>query len=379
MITKFFIPTRIISGAGSFMLLGAEAAAIGRSALLVTGKSSSRKSGLLDRAVADLAKHGVAVTVFDKVEPNPRSSTVDEGAAIIREKGLELVIALGGGSPMDAAKGMVIAAIGGQPIWHYIETREKISGDSPKLITVPTVAASGSESNAGAVITNWQTHDKCVVSDRCAFPVLSIIDPELTLTLPPRPTAQGGVDIFCHVVEPYITTSNPQPLTDGIQETTMKLVVDYLPRALENPQDIEARSQLSWASTVACSDFAGLGGGGGVMTMHGMEHPLSGYYDMAHGDGLAALLPAWLASLADIRQHRLDRLGEKVFGERDGLAAVKGWLKRVGMNFKLRDLGVDQEKLAALAVNALDTASWLRAHPKKLDAAAVEAIYRAAW
>jgi hypothetical protein len=159
----------------------------------------------------------------------------------------------------------------------------------------------------------------------------------------------------------------------------MKLVVDYLPRVMENLQDIEARSQLSWASTVACSDFAGLGGGGGVMTMHGMEHPLSGLYDMAHGDGLAALLPAWLGSLADIRQHRLDSLGEKVFGERDGLAAVQGWLKRIGMNFKLRGLGVEREKLSALAGNALATASWLRAHPKKLDAAAIEAIYRAAW
>jgi alcohol dehydrogenase class IV len=379
MATTFYIPTKIISGAGGFSQLGKEAAQIGKKALLVTGKSSMRRSGLLDRAVADLNKHGVAVTVFDKIEPNPRSSTVDEGARIVREKGLDVVIALGGGSAMDAAKGIVVAATGGKPVWHYIETREKIFGDSPKLITVPTVAASGSESNCGAVITNWGTHEKCVLSDRCAYPSVSIVDPELTLTLPSKPTAQGGVDIFCHLVEPYITAGNPQPLTDGIVETSMKLVVDYLPRVLAKLDDLEARSQLSWASTIACSAFAELGGGDGAMTMHGIEHPLSGQYDMAHGDGLAALLPAWLRSLVDIRQERLDKLGCKVFGEKDGIKAAEKWLKLVGMNLRLRDLGVEKARLEDLAANALKTAPWLAAHPKKLDKAAIVAIYEEAW
>jgi alcohol dehydrogenase YqhD (iron-dependent ADH family) len=379
MITTFYIPTRIISGAGAFSLLGAEAGTLGRHALLVTGKNSMRRSGLLDRAVADLEGHGIQVTVFDRVEPNPRSTTVDAGAAIIREKNLDLVVALGGGSAMDAAKGMVMAAIGGKPIWHYVATGEKVSGTGPKLITVPTVAASGSEANNGAVITNWETHEKCSVGDRCSYPVLSIVDPELTLTLPARPTAQGGVDIFCHVVEPYITAAAPQPLTDGIMETTMKLVVDYLPRVLAKPQDITARYQLGWASTVACSDFASLGGGDGSMTLHGIEHPLSGYYDMAHGDGLAALLPAWLKSLAEVRQSRLHKLGKQVFGAEDGIAAVEKWLESTGMNLKLRDLGVAREKFPELAASALKTAPWLNQHPVKLEVQAVAAIYAAAW
>ena len=379
MTTTFYIPTKIISGAGGFGQLGKEAAGIGKKALLVTGKGSMRRSGLLDLAVADLQKHGVAVTVFDRVEPNPRSSTVDEGANIVRQKQLNVVIALGGGSAMDAAKGIVVGAIGGKPVWHYIETREKVHGDSPKLIAVPTVAASGSESNCGAVITNWETHDKCVLRDYCAYPAVSIIDPELTLTLPAKPTAQGGVDIFCHLIEPYITAGNPQPLTDGIVETSMKLVVDYLTRVLAKLDNLEARSQLSWASTIACSAFAELGGGDGAMTMHGIEHPLSGLYDMAHGDGLAALLPAWLKSLADIRQDRLDKLACNVFGEKNGLVAVEKWLKKVGMNLRLRDLGVEKTKLFELAANSLKTAPWLAAHPKKLDKAAIAAIYGEAW
>ena len=379
MITRFYIPTKIIAGAGSFRLLGEEAARLGKRALLVTGQSSARKTGLLDRAASDLRRHGVETTVFERVEPNPRSTTVDEGARLIREGNLDLVVALGGGSPMDAAKGMVVGAIGGKPIFHYIRTGEKVKGETPKLITVPTVAASGSESNCGAVITEWETHEKCVVSDRCAFPAVSIVDPELTLTLPARPTAQGGVDIFCHLIEPYVTASRPQPLTDGIVETSMTLVVDYLPRALKNLGDLEARSQLSWASTIACSAFAGLGGGDGSMTMHGIEHPLSGYYDIAHGDGLAALLPAYLASLAGIRADRLTKLGCNVFGKPDGLAAVGEWLREIGMNHKLSELGVEREKLPGLAANALKTASWLRDHPTMLDKKAVTDIYEAAW
>ena len=379
MITTFYIPTKIISGAGAFAQLGQEAAAIGSKAMLVTGRSAARQSGMLDRAVADLENNGVEVVVFERVEPNPRSSTIDDGAKIVREAGLDMVIALGGGSVMDASKGIVVAAAGGESVWHYIMTGEKVTGKVPKLIAVPTVAASGSEANCGAVITNWETHDKCVLSNSCAYPAVSIVDPELTLTLPLKPTAQGGVDIFCHLLEPYITTGNPQPLTDGILETSMLMVVDYLPVALKKLDDLESRSQLSWASTVACSAFAGLGGGGGSLTMHAIEHPLSGLYDMAHGDGLAALLPAWLCSLADVRQARLEKLGRNLFGKNDGIAAIENWLGEVGMRLKLRDLGVEKEKLADLAQNALDTAPWLAVHPKKMDVASISAIYEEAW
>ena len=377
--TIFHLPTKIISGVGAFVHLGAEAANIGNKAVLVTGKKAMHSTGILNRALDDLERNGVETFIFDRVESNPRSSTVDDGAAMVRQKNIEVVIALGGGSAMDAAKGIVIAAMGGQPIWHYVQTRKKVVGNMPKLITVPTVAASGSESNCGAVITNWETRDKCVVSAQCAYPAVSIVDPELTITLPAKPTAQGGVDIFCHLVEPYITAANPQPLTDGIVETCLKLVVEYLPIAMCKPYDLDVRKQLSWASTIACSDFAGLGGGDGAMTMHGIEHPLSGLYDIAHGDGLAALLPSWLSSLSDVRQPRLNKLGQNVFGEQDGIVAVERWLKTCGVNHRLRDLGVEKAKLLDLGQNALDTAPWLAANPKKLDAQAVATIYQNSW
>ncbi|UCG54467.1 MAG: iron-containing alcohol dehydrogenase, partial [Dehalococcoidia bacterium] len=266
MITTFYLPTRIIFGLGSLARLGVEAVKLGRKAILVTGKSSLRETGILDRVVDDLKENGIEIIVYDRIEPNPRTTTVDTGARLANENGVDLVIGIGGGSAMDAAKGITIASSGTWPVWDYIEKGIEVEGVVPRLILVPTVAASGSEANNGAVITNWQTHEKCVLNSPHIYPSISIVDPELTLTLPARPTLQGGVDIFCHLVEPYVTSERPEPLTDAIIEASLRLVVMYLPQVLAQPHNVYARGQLSWASTIACSPFALLGGGDGAMT-----------------------------------------------------------------------------------------------------------------
>jgi len=376
MITTFYLPTKIIFGPGSLARLGTEAAELGRKAILVSGKSSLRKSGILDSVVNDLKNNGVEALVYDRIEPNPRAATVDEGARLAREAGVDLVIGIGGGSAMDAAKGIVIASSGTCPVWDYIEKDIEVGGIVPKLILVPTVAASGSEANCGAVITNWQTHEKCVLNSPHVYPAVSIVDPELTLTLPAKPTAQGGVDIFCHLVEPYITAEEPAPLTDAILEATMRLVVEYLPRILAKPDDIYARSQLSWASTIACSPFVSLGGGDGAMTLHGIEHPLSGCYDIAHGGGLAALLLAWMRYTSPVRKERFETLGRNVFNQPDGIAATGQWLQKTGMNIRLSELGIEPERVTEIADNAVKTAPWVKKHPNRLDAESIAKIYR---
>jgi len=375
-ITRFYLPTKLIFGPGSLALLGEEAAKLGQKAILVTGATSMRRTGVLDRVVNDLKANSIEVSVFSKVEPNPRVSTVDEGGKIaIREKA-DLIIGLGGGSAMDAAKGIALASSGTRSIWHYIETDAKVKLPLPSLVLVPTVAASGSEANSGAVITNWETHEKSVLSSPYLFAKVSIIDPELTLTLPQKITAQGGVDIFCHLAECYLTTTKPSPLSDGIMETAMRMVVKSLPQALARPKDIEARTTLSWASTIACSQFTTLGGGAGVMTLHGIEHPLSGYYDIAHGDGLAALLPAWMRYTLLANSERFRSLGENVFNQTDGILATSNWLEKVGMKLRLSELGTEAERLEELAKCAVKTASWLKYHPRLLDAAAIKQLYQ---
>jgi alcohol dehydrogenase YqhD (iron-dependent ADH family) len=246
----------------------------------------------------------------------------------------------------------------------------------PSLILVPTVAASGSETNNIAVITNWEIHEKRALRSPYFFAKVSIVDPELTLTLPQKTTAQGGVDIFCHLVEDYLTTTEPSPLSDGIMETAMRMVVESLPQALASPKDIKPRTDLSWASTIACSQFTILGGGAGVMTLHGIEHPLSGYYDIAHGDGLAALLPAWMRYTLPANSERFRHLGENVFNQKDAILATEQWLERVGMKLKLSGLGVKIEHFETLADCTVKTAPWLKYHPRLLDAAAIKQIYQ---
>jgi len=378
MVTTFCLPSRIIFGLGSVVVLGVEVKKLGRRAMLVTGSHSARQIGLLDRVSGDLASNGLTVLVFDKVRPNPRAATVDEGAEVVRREGIDLIIGLGGGSAMDAAKCIRLANAGGQSIWDYyigaadIEVTKRVL----PLILVPTVAASGSEANSGAVITNWETHEKRVLDSPLFYSNVSIVDPELTLTLPQKLTAQGGIDIFCHVVECYITTGRLSSLSDGIMETVMRLVVRALPQALTKLDDIEARARLSWASTMACSQFMELGGGAGYMTLHGIEHPLSAYYDIAHGDGLAALLPAWMTYTFPVRRERFNSLGRNVFGEVDGVAAVEKWLDKVGMRISLRNLGVEFQRIDEIADCAVRTAPWLGKHPNVLDAPAVAQIYR---
>lgn len=356
--------------------MGIEAAKLGRKAILVTGKSSLCKTGVIDRVINDLKNNGVETFIYNRIEPNPRVTTVDEGAKLVREDGIGLVIGIGGGSAMDAAKGIVIASSGTRSVWDYINKNIEAGEIVPKLILIPTVAASGSEANSGAVITNWQTHEKCVLNSPHIYPKISIVDPELTLTLPTKTTVQGGVDIFCHLVEPYITAEIPTPLTDAIVEATLRLVVEYLPRILAKPDDIYARSQLSWASTIACSPFISLGGGDGAMTLHGIEHPLSGYYDIAHGDGLAALILAWMRYTNPVRKERFKFLGRNVFNQPDGIIGTKRWLEKIGMIINLSELCIEPQRIGEMADCAARTASWLKKHPNILDIKNITKIYR---
>lgn len=375
MATRFHLPVKILFGPGTLDQLGEEASKLGRKALVVT-YPDIRRVGILERVTKQLAAKGVQTEVFEKVEPNPRATTVDAGADLARRQGAEVIIGLGGGSAMDAAKSLALAAGGSKPIWSYVGQRFQVEGRTPAIIQVPTLAGTGSEINNGAIITNWETHVKSGVSHPVMFAQTAIIDPELTLSVPPGQTKAGGVDIFCHIVESYVTDTEPAPLTDGIRETVMKMVIEYLPRALKKPDDLEARTQLSWASTVAMSQLARLGGGLGSLTCHGIEHALSGYYDVTHGDGLAALLPAWMKFTRPAMGQRFDKLGQSVFGLSDGIQGTEAFLAEIGMRVRLGDIGCEKEKAEEIADLAIVSSPWLSAHPIPLDRQAVAGIYR---
>jgi alcohol dehydrogenase YqhD (iron-dependent ADH family) len=375
--TTFNLPVRIVYGAGSITRLGREATAIGRKAMIVT-YPDIRRVGLLDGVVEDLKSNGVDTLIFEEVEPNPRSSTVDKGARIARDNKIDLIIGLGGGSAMDTAKGIALASNGTDSIWDYIRGGTgEVKGPVPPLIQVPTMAGTGSEINAGGVITNWETHVKTGIGHRSLWAKLAIVDPEVTLTVPEKQTKAGAADIFSHVVERYVTDDRPSPMTDGIRETVMKMVVEYLPKVLVRMDDIKARTQLSVASTTAMSSFVTWGDGGGVMSCHGIEHALSGYYDVTHGEGLAALLPAWMKFYLPEMKERFTLLGQKVFGKNDGIKATEEWLESVGLRLRLRDMGCELERADEIAELAIQSTPGLDSGgPKTLDAAAIAQIYQ---
>ena len=375
--TTFNLPVRIVYGPGSIARLGREAAVLGQKAMIVT-YPDIRRVGLLDKVVVNLKSSGVDTLIFEEVEPNPRSSTVDKGARIARDEKIDLIIGLGGGSAMDTAKGIALASSGTGSIWDYISGGTgEVKGPVPPLIQVPTMAGTGSEINAGGVITNWETHVKTGIGHRSLWAKLALVDPEVTLTVPEKQTKAGAADIFSHVVERYVTDDKPTPMTDGIRETVMKMVVQYLPKVLARPDDIEARTQLSVASTTAMSSFVTWGDGDGVMSCHGVEHAVSGYYDVTHGEGLAALLPAWMKFYLPEMKERFDLLGQNVFGKKDGIQATEEWFQSAGLMFRLRDMGCELERADEIAELAIQSTPGLdTGGPKTLNAAAIAQIYR---
>ncbi len=377
MIQTLSLPIKILFGPGSINHLGQEAKTLGRHAMIVT-YPDIRKLGFLDVVLKDLKSLGLETEVFEELGPNPRSSTIDRAAAMARKKKVDLVIGLGGGSAMDAAKGIALASTSEAPIWDYMMERVEVSGPVPNLIQVPTLAGTGSELNPIAVFTNWENHEKRYTMNPNLWAKLAIIDPELTITVPAKQTASGGVDILSHIMECYLMPEQPMPMNDAIREAVMKVTVQVLPKVLTHLDDIDGRSQLSWASTIASSDLSRLGGSAGSMTCHGIEHAISGYYDINHGAGLAALLPAWMKQILPARKERVDLLGKNVFGKTDGIAAFEEWLDQIGMKLRLRDLGCELERADEIANIALKIWDY-RLHPTKIDAKTIAQIYRDAY
>jgi len=356
-------PTRVIFGAGEFSRLGEEASAIGKHALIVTGKSSTRKSGVLDKSIELLNASGVDSTVFDEIEPNPRSTSIDRAASIVKESACDFVIGLGGGSPMDAAKVISVVAAGGGSSWDYIyhspDVEVRPVESALPIITVPTLAATGSEANGGAVVTNWEENDKAPLIHPMMYPVFSIVDPELSISVPTNYTADGGVDIISHAMETYFSSPVFTPLQDRITEGIIRTVMESLPRAVKDGTDLEARTQLSWCSTVALCGIPNAGRLGGF-PIHAIEHALSAHYDISHGRGLSILMPHIMKHTSE---HKLDKyvaFARNIFfvdvdsmspqdAAIEGISRFVDWQKTVGMHLSLSDVGIDKSKFDEMA------------------------------
>ncbi len=363
----FYLPTKIIFGPGTIDRVGLEASKLGDRALIVTGKSSSSTFGILDKVRGSLTDEGLAVVVFNEIEPNPRTTTIDRAGELARQEKCEFVIGLGGGSPMDAAKAIAVAAVENRPIWDFIPHGRTPSRPVKKalpIMEIPTLAATGSEADAGGVFTNWETHEKATLFLPLLYPRVSIVDPELTLTVPKDYTADGGIDIICHVIEGFFTGAENCPVQDRFSMAIIKTVMESLPVVLADLKNIEARANLSWASAVALSGMVNAGRGG-AFPIHALEHALSGHYDVSHGRGLAVLLPALMEYTYKARPAKYAMLAEELFclpreNRTDvemaarAVEEMRRFLKSVDRLINFKDIGItDDSKFEKMADDTL--------------------------
>lgn len=390
---EFLLPTKIIFGAGEIVKLSKEVKKIGKKPLLITGKTAMRKTGILDKVLEILEQANIKPVLFEKIEPNPRAKTVDEAGQIARDEGCDMVIGLGGGSPMDAAKGIAAVAISKRSVWDHIysgegETFIPIRKALP-IVCVPTIAATGSEADRGGVITNADTNEKAGIFGEPLFPTLSIVDPELTFTCPKNYTIDGGIDIITHVMESYFTGVDTAYLQDRFSESIVRTVIHYLPMAIENPEHFEARTHLSWCSTVALSGLVNQGRGGNF-PLHALEHAVSGYYDISHGRGLALLLPALMEYTMPARPQKFVEMGANIFGinftnESEEIAAaqsieaMKGFLASVDRHIRFSNLGIDDSKFEKMAddiIRIYGGGKNFLENPHPIDKAGILEIFR---
>ncbi|HET6486142.1 MAG TPA: iron-containing alcohol dehydrogenase, partial [Spirochaetia bacterium] len=308
---ELFLPTRYLFGTGVVQKAGAETGKLGRRALLVTGKSSASRSGLLATVENLLKAEGLFVCSLAGVDPNPRLSTCVAGARLCKEHAVDVVVAVGGGSVLDASKTIAALALDSGEPWDFFTGARPITRALP-LVDVLTVAATGSEYGPYAVITNEKTGEKLGTFGEAIIPRVSIVDPSLTFTVPARHTAFGAVDIISHHLEAYLACEEAPPIQDELTEAVIRSVIVNTGKALTNPRDLEARSCLLWANTLACGVFM-VGRGAMRFDAHAVEHELSAAYDVPHGAGLAVILPALMRWRVEKDPTRVERFARQVF------------------------------------------------------------------
>lgn len=352
---EFYNPTRLIFGAGSLAQLGEAVRQYGKKALLVIGGGSVKKSRAFDRAVASLKAAGISVVEFSGVEPNPRLSTVIRAAELAKKEECDVVIGMGGGSVMDASK--VIAATvlyEGDPrdMLMRAEKMPRLPERVLPIITVPTLAATGSEMNCGAVITIDDEDEKLktFVQTEVLYPRVAVVDPELTITVPKIQTAYGVCDIIAHVTEGYFNGIDGTPIQDRFAEGVILTVLEWGPKAVNNGNDLEARTQVQWASIVALNGWV-QAGVNAMYPVHMIEHTLSALYDIPHGAGLAAVNPAWMRFAARFRPERFAQFAQRMFGisamgkddlsvAMEGIDRFEEFLRSIGCPTRLSELGI---------------------------------------
>lgn len=382
---NFFNPTRVLFGAGELNNLHKQAMPGKKAMVVISNGKSTRENGTLDRTLEQLSMAGVETALFDKVEANPLKSTVEAGAKFAKEDDCDFVVALGGGSVMDAAKVMAMYALQPGELWDYVAgstgKMKPLVNPTLPVIAITTTAGTGSEVDQWGVVTNPETNEKigCGGMDSL-FPVLAVVDPELMLTVPPKFTAYQGFDALFHSVEGYISIVSSL-MSDMVQLAAIENIGKYLPRAVKDGNDLEAREHVAFANTMSGYSMVV----GSCTSEHSMEHAMSAYHqNLPHGAGLIMISKEYYTHF--INKHCCDErfvrmaqaLGKADAKEpMDFITALVDLQKACGVaDLKMSDYGIQKDECMTLAKNARATMGGLFAcDPMQMTDEECAAIY----
>jgi alcohol dehydrogenase YqhD (iron-dependent ADH family) len=359
---EFFNPVRIIFGPGEISKTGVESAKLGSKALLVSYKEHDFFDDLLIKIRSMLEAEHLKVIPFFEVTANPRMSQASEGVKVCKEEEVDLVIAVGGGSAMDAAKVIAAGVFYEKELWNMVVSRHDSMTVVPPekalpLLLIPTLPATGSEMNCCAVITNEKINEKSYVYSPCLFPKLSIADPSLTCSLPVYQTACGAADTISHVLEFYLNGQYDAPLQNRIQEGVILTVMENVNKAMEKPDDVTVRGHLQLASIVALNGWSQPGDA--WTPMHQLGHVLSARHDLAHGATLSIIMPAWMKCLYNTRVESYVQFADRIFGievdkmskeeaAEEGIKRFETFLKEINVPTRLSDVNVQADEIDEL-------------------------------
>ena len=387
---QYYAPTRVVFGRGAERRTGQLLQELGVKRVLIHyGGGSAVKSGLLDRVAASLDQEGIIHTSLGGVVPNPRLSKVREGAALAREFGAELILAVGGGSVIDSSKAIAYGLAEDADVWELYDRARQAKACLP-VACVLTIAAAGSEMSNSSVITNQDTGEKRGYRNDLCRLKLAVMNPELTVTLPPYQTAAGCTDVLMHTLERYFTQGGNMELTDQIAESLLRTVMKNALILRDNPADYDARAEVMWASSLSHNDLTGLGADGMDFVSHGLEHELGGMFDVTHGAGLSAVWPSWARYVYRDCLPRFVKFARNVMnvepGASDeetalrGIAALEDFFRSIHMPVTLRELGVEptEEQILAMAASCAKGAGGKKGTAKLLYQADMAEIYRMA-
>lgn len=366
---KFHTNTEILFGKGQIEQLPEVLARYGKNVLLAYGSGSIKQNGIYT-AIKTLLSDFKCVDFAD-IEPNPHLTSVQRGAELCRKHQIDVILAVGGGSVIDCSKIVAAAAYYEGNAWDLVLDPDKITKALP-LVTVLTMAGTGSEMNKGAVITNTDLQMKKGTGNWPTMPMASIIDPTYLYTLPAKQTAAGSADILSHLLENYFKATPDADVQDRIAEGIMQTVIKYAPIALKNPRDYSARANLAWSSSLALNGLTG-SGKNGAWSVHPIEHELSAYYDLTHGIGLAILTPAWMRHILNPQTvAKFDEYAINVWHiapssdvyklANDGIDATAHFFKSLGIPMTLSEVGIDSTKFELMAQRAIQLGNLAEAY-----------------